>query len=91
MNTASVLSQTVPAFPVRSVRPLKRVDSFASILTRRAYAGPTYHKLSLDGLRPVSELCARTGILTPAWAPLWRRLGVIDGVAPALPPSCGPN
>lgn len=54
-------------------------------VVREAYRGPSYHKLSLDGLRPVRELCVRLGIVTPRWVPLWRRLGLWEDGLPALP------
>ena len=38
--------------------------------------GETVRRLTVDGLRPVRDLCVELGIVTPAWVPLWRALGV---------------
>lgn len=51
----------------------------------RAVHGSAAHRARVtDGLRPVSELCARLGVLTPAWAPLWRLFGIIPPASTRL-------
>jgi hypothetical protein len=46
-------------------------------VAREAFGrGSAYRRLTEDGVRPVRELCIRLGIVTPAWVPLWRKLGI---------------
>ncbi len=46
-------------------------------VVREAFETGTHHRqLMLDGVAPIRELCARLGILTPTFTPLWRTLGI---------------
>jgi hypothetical protein len=46
-------------------------------VARKAYGSSAeLAAFTLDGLRPVRDLCVRIGVVTPAWVPLWRALGI---------------
>ncbi len=45
-------------------------------VVREAYSSEVYWTQMREGLRPVRDLCARLGIVTPAWARLWSALGI---------------
>lgn len=64
------------------LRPPKRFLDLAGVpraVARDAFdRSPVYRQSTRDGVRPVRELCIRLGIVTPAWVPLWRKLGIWD-------------
>lgn len=76
LKTPFVLRETTN----QMLRPPKRFLEQAGIpssVAREAFGtGAAFRKLVVDGVRPVRELCVRLGIVTPAWVPLWRRLGL---------------
>ncbi|HVU00951.1 MAG TPA: diiron oxygenase [Polyangiaceae bacterium] len=78
-QTARLMLSPPPAFFARTGLPRSAA--------REAFGGPAYRKLLSDGTRPIRELCVRLGIVTPAFVPVWRALGVWapEGTEYALP------
>ena len=60
--------------PPRWLLDLYRVPN---AVRREAFRSDVEHQRRLaDGIRPIRDLCAEVGILTPALVPVWRALGV---------------
>jgi hypothetical protein len=62
------------------LRPPKRFLEATGIpraVAKEAFQdSPEYRSLAIEGIRPVRDLCVRLGIVTPAFVPLWRALGL---------------
>ena len=78
IQTPFILRETT----AQMLRPPKQFLTLMGIpreVTKEAFSdGPAHRRLTDEGIRPVRDLCIRLGIVTPAFVPLWRALGLWD-------------
>jgi hypothetical protein len=73
--TPFVLEETA-ALMLRPPVAFRRKLGIPRAVAAEAYTGAAYRALVADGLAPVRDLCVKLGVVTPAWVPLWRALGI---------------
>jgi hypothetical protein len=76
LMTPFVLRETAALILKPPARFFEMTGVPREVVSEAYNGGQAYRELTLEGLRPIRELCMKLGIVTPALTPLWRTLGV---------------